>query len=102
MSGVHVEHVSNRSDTEPIFLCQVKAIQAIDELGTVCHCDLLGMLVKDIESHRTENGISQSRDLFQNVAGCRLTARSIPRSPLIHNQLDLVFAINFPHNLPMA
>ena len=81
---------------------QVEAIQAVDQLGTICHRDLFRMLVEDVQRHPAEDRIAQGRRLLQNVARRHLAARPVPRTPLVHHELDLVFTVDFAHDLPVS
>src|SRR5215471_12679488 len=102
MRCVHFEDVSNWSYDELVFMSQVQAIEAIHELGTICHCHLFRMPVEGIERHAAEDGVAQRGHLLQDVAGRCFRTGLVPRSPLIHNQLDVTSTIELAHNLPMT
>ena len=83
MRRIHVENVTDRRNTELVLVRKVQAIQTINELSTICHGYLLGVLMKNVESHCTEKSIPQSRGLFQDVAGSHFAARPVPRTPFV-------------------
>src|SRR5580698_5131463 len=60
------------------------------------------MAIKNVERHAAENGVAQSRHLFDLISGRGLTAGAIPRAPFIDHQFYLVFGIMLAHDLPVA
>ena len=85
MCGVHIEHVADGCDAEFIFVRQVEAVQAVDQLGAICHRDLFRVLVEDVQRHSAEYRVAQSRSLLEDVTRRHLAARPVPRTPFIHH-----------------
>ena len=102
MARVQLEHAADRRDYKLILVRQIQAVQAIDKLGAIGHCDFFRMAIEDVERHSAEHSVAQSRSLFECIARSRFAARAIPRTPLIHDQLHMMMAINFTKDLPMA
>ena len=101
MRGIHGKYMAYGRDAKLVFVSQIQAVEAIDELGAVGHGDLLRMTVEDVQGHSTKHRVPQSRNLFQLVAWSYFAAGAIPGSPLINDKFDGMARIGFSHDMPM-
>src|SRR5256885_363540 len=59
------------------------------------------MPVKNVQGHATEHGIPQRGSLLENVPWRGLAPGTVPRTPLIDDELDAVLTVKFTHDLPV-
>src|SRR5262249_7920034 len=100
--SVQLEQTANRRNHKLVFVSEVEAVQTIDELSTICHSNLLGMAVEDVERHAAEHCVAESRHLLDEESGRRLASRTIPGPPFIDHQPGAVPAICLCHELPVT
>src|SRR5271170_7310209 len=102
MPGIHSKNMTYWSYTELIFMSQVKAVQAIDQLRRTCQCDFFRMPVEHVERHGTKHSVPERGGLFEKVFWGELTARTIPWSPFIDHQLHFMPRIKLAHRFPVT
>src|SRR6266496_2148272 len=102
MGRVHRENVTDWSHAEAIFVRQIQTVQAVDQLGATCDPDLLRMPIENVEGHATKDGITQRWGLFELVTRREFAAGTIPWSPFIDRNFDVVVLVKLTHDLPVA
>src|SRR5258705_13088832 len=60
------------------------------------------MTIEDVEGHPTEHCIAQGGYLLELVGRSCLVAGTIPGTPFVYDELDVVLLVKFAHDLPVA
>src|SRR5438270_13727635 len=102
MARIQFENVAYRSDDELVFMREIKAVQAVDELRAVRHRDFFRMAVKNVQRHAAEHRVPQCGHLLKLVAWSRFTSGTVPWAPLIHHELHAMLAIKLVQDLPLV
>src|SRR6267378_522975 len=99
---VHFEHMADRRNYEAIFVSEIQAVQAVDELCAVGHVKLAGVAIENIQSHGAEHRVPQRWSLLEDVPRCCFASGSVPRAPFVHDEFDAVLSIKLAHDLPVS
>jgi len=99
---VKFKGATDGGDDEAVFVREIEAVEAVDELRAIGHGDFFRMTIEDVEVHAAEDGVAERRHLFENVAGSCFAAGLIPGTPFVDDELDVMLGIEFAHHLPMA
>ena len=102
MIGVHREHVIGRRRNEPIAIGEKQRVQAVDELRDGGGCYLVGVAVEGVERQPCQHGVAHRGLLTELVRGGQLRAGTVPRAPLVDDQLHLVRGIVHGHRGPVV
>src|SRR5438874_1705060 len=102
MARIQFENVADRSDDELVFVREIKAVEAVDELRAVRHRDFFRMAVKNVQRHAAEHRVPQCGHLLKLVAWSRFTSGTVPWTPLIHHELHLMLPVKLAQDLPVA
>src|ERR1700733_1854497 len=102
MRRVHAEHMAYGTDHEFVLVCEVQAVQAINELGTIRHGDFFRMTIECVQRHSAEHRIAQRRHLFQLISRRRCAPGPIPWSPFVDHEFAVVLRFSFAHYLPVT
>ena len=101
MCRVHLEYVIDGGYCKLIAHRNEGRVNVIDQLSGVCHGDLIGVAIENVEGNAGNQRIAESRPVGEQIARVNGWIRIVPGAPFVDHELHAMLSVDLAHDLPV-